>query len=262
VVGPPLGAGGGDCAAQRAAGAGPERHGHARCAGQGLGGQGLLCCGLADCAFAPAACWLRGAHAPAASGACKLGASLACLHASPPAGGLPSAWSALTQLRELRLGGNKLGGTIPWSGAGLALPALRVLDVAGNRLVGSLPPELSAAEELHLGFNQLSGPIPLAFGTSPWLRRLVAPGNALNGSIPDMSGAPALAELDLSFNPLSGPLPGLAAGPSRLVRLRLEGIPGLSGALPASVSAASPRVHGGGKSARGAAGDAAALLPG
>jgi Leucine-rich repeat (LRR) protein len=151
---------------------------------------------------------------------------------------LPAAWFTLTQLQELELGGNKFSGTIPWTGAAtLAAPPLRIINLSGSRLYGNLPPELSTVQELYLGGNQLSGPIPSAFGISAWLRRLVAPGNSLGGAIPDMSASISLEELDLSFNPmLSGPLPGLAYDPARVMRLRLEGIQGLTGTLPISVS--------------------------
>ena len=72
----------------------------------------------------------------------------------------PSGWELPPTLLELRLGANKIAGTIP---ANWSLPEqLQVLDLNENALVSSIPESWSlpaTLEELSMTFNQLRGPV-------------------------------------------------------------------------------------------------------
>ena len=64
-------------------------------------------------------------------------------------GPAPNALLGLTQLRILRLAGNRLSGSLPAKIS--LLSQLRVLDLSGNSMEGVLPLELAALTQLQVG---------------------------------------------------------------------------------------------------------------
>ena len=124
-----------------------------------------------------------------------------------------------------------LTGTVPYT-AGLALPALWAVDLTSNNLTGPVPPEFGSAAEVMLGYNRFNGTLGSTFTTSNTLRHLLMPGNQLTGAAPAIVSNATLLEYDLSGNALGGALPSL---PASVMRISLDGNPGLSGTLPAQV---------------------------
>ncbi|CAM9842632.1 unnamed protein product, partial [Ectocarpus sp. 8 AP-2014] len=98
---------------------------------------------------------------------------------------IPKELGALSKLKRLSLGGNRLTGPIhPELGK---LGALKILDLSINRLDGAIPPELGDLRELQtlrLNNNQLTGPIPKELGALSKLERLSLGKNALTGEAP------------------------------------------------------------------------------
>jgi hypothetical protein len=159
-------------------------------------------------------------------------------HQTP--GTLPVEWSSLSMLRDLFLANNSLNGTIPYTGGAAFMAPLRTLDITNNRLSGALPPELSAAEQLLLSYNQLTGQLGPALNGAVNLRRLVAPGNNFYGWLPDLSAAAQLVEVDLGMNMLTGALPGSFSSKG-LQRLWLEGNI-IGGSVPDAVRSSDARL--------------------
>ncbi|KAL9224155.1 hypothetical protein vseg_000219 [Gypsophila vaccaria] len=139
-----------------------------------------------------------------------------------------------SNLQELELAGNNLGGEIPPNTGDLStnlvqlhlddnliygpippqisnLVNLTLLNLSSNLLNGSIPRELCRVkklERLYLANNSLSGVIPPCFGDIPHLGLLDLSKNKLSGSIPDsFANLPQLRRLSLYENQLSGPIP-------------------------------------------------------
>ncbi|CAB9513640.1 leucine Rich Repeat [Seminavis robusta] len=107
---------------------------------------------------------------------------------------------------------NQLNGPLPWEIA--QLPHLKQLQLNYNMLSGMLPPKLLSfsLEELMLGSNQLSGPIPARWfdnlhDGNAKLTSLQIHKNRLTGSIPSEVGLFPLELVNLQWNQLSGSLP-------------------------------------------------------
>lgn len=156
---------------------------------------------------------------------------LCCLFRRTPAGTLPVEWRHAPQLRELQLADNLLGGTIPWRGAN-AWPGLKVLDLSRNNMGGPVPPELATLESLTLASNKFNGTLPPGLGNSTTLHSLALQNNQLSGPLPPFAPGAAMQAIDLSGNLFTGPLPPLPVGATTV---KLDGIAGLSGPLPAQV---------------------------
>ncbi|KXZ43042.1 hypothetical protein GPECTOR_106g136 [Gonium pectorale] len=172
------------------------------------------------------------------------------------AGSLPAAWSVLTGLTRLSLGGASLSGSLPTNYS--ALTGLRLLDLrapgamsgaaipvggGGGGLVGGLPPAWSAMRSLQAlsapGHGALGGSLPAEYGAMSELFALDLRSCGLTGTLPlsftDMSSLVALA---LSDNSLSGSLPPSYSALRRLQVLDVS-TNVLSGALPGAWSALS-----------------------
>ncbi|CAB9510761.1 leucine Rich Repeat [Seminavis robusta] len=123
-----------------------------------------------------------------------LSASHECQWAGVTCETVLSKEKTLVRLQMLR---NQLNGPLPWEIT--QLPHLKRLVLHGNMLSGMLPPKLLSfsLELLHLGNNQLSGPIPAG-----WFEILHD-----GATIPSEVGVPPLKSFRLDNNSLTGSLP-------------------------------------------------------
>ena len=104
-------------------------------------------------------------------------------------------------------GGQNLRGTLPTELA--LLSSLRGIDFTGNQLHGTLPPSLGRVLRLVvLNYNDLTGPIPTEWFTSPYIDNIQLESNAINGTIPTEIGELSTLEgLHVLDNQLSGTIP-------------------------------------------------------
>ena len=154
-------------------------------------------------------------------------------------GPIPPELGGLANLTSLSLVGNNLSGPIPPELGEFA--NLASLSLGGNNLSGPIPPELgglSSLKTLDLWNSELTGPIPPELGNLSSLQRLYLDENALTGPIPpELGNLSSLYTLQLSDNKLTGQVPPEFG---RLTNLRVMGLAnnaGMSGALPASLTA-------------------------
>ncbi|GFS36066.1 leucine-rich receptor-like protein kinase family protein [Actinidia rufa] len=129
-----------------------------------------------------------------------------------------------SNLQELELAGNNIGGAIP-SIIGDLSSKLVQIHLDDNRIYGSIPPEISNLINLtllNLSSNLLNGSIPPQLCKLGKLERLYLSNNSFSGEIPSTFGKiPHLGLLDLSKNKLSGSIPDSFANLSQLRRLLL-----------------------------------------
>ncbi|CAM9001865.1 unnamed protein product [Rhodiola kirilowii] len=129
-----------------------------------------------------------------------------------------------SNLQELELAGNSLGGNLPHVIGKLSTKLVQI-HLDDNLIHGSIPPQISNLVNLtllNLSSNLLNGSIPSQLGKMAKLERLYMSNNSLSGSIPDDIGnIPHLGLLDLSKNKLSGSIPDSFANLSQLRKLLL-----------------------------------------
>ena len=153
-------------------------------------------------------------------------------------GSIPPELGNLSALGALYLDENRLTGRIPNE-----LGDLRLfnLSLEYNQLSGEIPADLGrngTLETLHLTDNKLTGSIPPEIGDWPGLRELYLNNNDLMGRIPaELGQLQQLRALDLSRNRLTGGVPAELSGSRSLETLNLFGNAGMSGALPAELTA-------------------------
>ncbi|XP_030456262.2 putative leucine-rich repeat receptor-like serine/threonine-protein kinase At2g24130 [Syzygium oleosum] len=135
-----------------------------------------------------------------------------------------SALANSSNLQELELAANKLGGEIP-ANIGDLPRTLTQFHIAENLIYGSIPPQISNLFNLtllNLSSNFLNGTIPTELCRMERLERVYLSNNSLSGEIPSAVGdLPHLGLLDLSRNKLSGLIPDSFANLSQLRRLLL-----------------------------------------
>ena len=141
---------------------------------------------------------------------------------------------------SLRLYENNLTGTIPTELGNLN--NLKLLELSLNRsLSGPIPPDigrLSRLQDLRMRRTGVSGPIPAEFGMLANLRNLALGENALSGPIPAELGKLANLEmLSLAENDLTGSIPQELGQLANLKELEVANNVGMSGTLPASLTA-------------------------
>ncbi|KAF8392999.1 hypothetical protein HHK36_021240 [Tetracentron sinense] len=142
-----------------------------------------------------------------------------------------------SNLQELELAGNNLGGEIP-SIIGDLSTSLVQIHLDENLIHGPVPPDLSNLVNLtllNLSSNFLNGSIPTELCRMGKLERVYFSNNLLSGEIPSAFGdIPHLGLLDLSQNRLSGSIPDSFSNLSQLRRLMLYENR-LSGTIPPSL---------------------------
>ena len=161
------------------------------------------------------------------------------LGANGLSGLIPKTLANLAKLTHLNLVRNRLTGRIPREFG--SLPRLTGLFLGENDLTGAIPPELGNLAELTLldvRDNRLAGPIPRELGRLSRLTGLHLAYNGLTGSLPpELGNLSALASLLLGHNRLGGSVPPELGRLTSLRELSLFGNAGLSGALPADLTA-------------------------
>ena len=153
-------------------------------------------------------------------------------HSVGAGGGIPTWLSGLTNLVELNLWGNDMGGTIPNLSR---LSSLKLLKLQNNNLRGSIPTwlgNMNSLSGLYLHNNDLTGSIPKQLGRLTTLRRLWLDRNDLTGTIPqELGNMSNLGTLNLHTNRLTGDIPTQLADLSRLQHFGLHNNQ-LSGTIP------------------------------
>ncbi|KAJ8634761.1 hypothetical protein MRB53_009028 [Persea americana] len=148
-----------------------------------------------------------------------------------------TALSNCSNLKELELAGNGIGGRLPSTIDQLAF-GLKVISLEDNLIFGTIPPNvanLSNLTLLNLSSNLFNGTIPVEIGLLPRLEQLILSNNSLSGPIPYTVGQIlTLGRLDLSQNGLSGEIPATLGNLTRLVELLLQRNQ-LSGRMPSSL---------------------------
>ena len=157
-------------------------------------------------------------------------------------GRIPAELSALDALAVLRLGDNRLAGSIPPALG--ALTGLLTLVLENNALTGEIPRELGGLQalvSLRLGGNELTGRIPWELTTLANLRVLTLEDNVLTGNVqPRLGKLTHLEELRLENNRLHGVIPKELNWLAHLVVLRLGGN-AFADCVPATARAAQVR---------------------
>ena len=141
---------------------------------------------------------------------------------------------------SLSLYENNLTGTIPTELGNLT--NLKSLELSFNKnLSGPIPPDigrLSQLVELRLRRTGVSGRVPAEFGTLANLKNLALGESALSGPLPPELGKLVHLELlSLDQNHLTGSIPPELGHLANLRELRVARNAGLSGTLPASLTA-------------------------
>ncbi|KAI9126024.1 hypothetical protein K1719_003442 [Acacia pycnantha] len=148
-----------------------------------------------------------------------------------------SSLTNLSNLQELELAENNLGGKLP-SNIGDLPKSLVQLHLENNLIYGPIPPQISNLVNLTLlnfSSNILNGSIPPSLCKMGKLERIFLSNNSLSGEIPSaLGGIQHLGLLDLSRNKLSGSIPDSFAKLPQLRRLLLYENQ-LSGTIPPSL---------------------------
>ncbi|KAL7215460.1 hypothetical protein ACSBR1_027596 [Camellia fascicularis] len=148
-----------------------------------------------------------------------------------------SSLTNATELEEVSMDGNNLGGVLPNSISSFSTRLLR-LSLANNRMFGSIPTgigNLINLETLDLRGNQFGGNIPDDIGNLQNLKVLSMFSNRLLGNIPSSLGnLSMLIGFHLGKNDLQGDIPSSLGNCQNLVRLGLAQNK-LSGVLPKEV---------------------------
>ncbi|WP_420441702.1 Ig-like domain-containing protein [Candidatus Palauibacter sp.] len=161
------------------------------------------------------------------------------LYSNALEGEIPPELGSLEALVQLRLHTNELEGAIPPELGDLS--SLTDLSLQDNELEGAIPAELGDLAELrwlNLQHNRLQGSIPVELAALPRLRRLDIAGNRLTGAVPREFGSVSTLEtLVLAANDLTGPVPAELGAMAALRELAVANNAGLSGRLPAELTA-------------------------
>ncbi|XP_034905372.2 uncharacterized protein [Populus alba] len=151
-------------------------------------------------------------------------------------GSIPSTVGFLFNLILLDLSYNQITSLIPFSLGNLT--SLTTLDLDGNQINGSIPLEiqnLTNLEELHLSSNSISGSIPSTLSLLSNLILLDLSYNQITGLIPfSLGNLTSLTTLDLSVNHINGSIPSSLKYCNNLTSLDLS-FNNLSGEIPSEL---------------------------
>jgi Leucine-rich repeat (LRR) protein len=154
-------------------------------------------------------------------------------------GSLLETFGLMTQLTEVFLSSNQIGGQLPLSICNMTV--LTTLNLWNNKLVGAIPPCIGNATSLvrlDLRNNGFVGGIPPSMQNMRNLADLYLSSNKLSGPIPAFLGDMAsLRVLYLSYNFFAGPIPttlnNKKCGPTAFTWLDLRSNKGVNGTTPA-----------------------------
>ncbi|CAI0552251.1 unnamed protein product [Linum tenue] len=142
-----------------------------------------------------------------------------------------------SQLQELGVGLNNLGGSFPDSVGNLSIQ-LVLLIISDNWITGSIPSGLENLVNLNmvdLSLNLFTGRIPSYFGNFSNLQGLQLQGNQFSGRIPSSLGnLTQLNRVDISSNHLEGAIPSSLGRCRQLGRLDLSANK-LTGEIPTNI---------------------------
>ncbi|KAF8085676.1 hypothetical protein N665_0652s0004 [Sinapis alba] len=149
-----------------------------------------------------------------------------------------------TQLEELKIGGNKLGGDFPISIVNLSAE-LTTLDFGGTLVSGRIPHDIGnliSLQTLLLDQCMLIGPLPTSLGKLLNLRLLILFSNRLSGEIPAFIGNITMLEvLSLSNNCFEGIVPPSLGKCSNLLHLHIDSNK-LKGTIPREILKVRPLI--------------------
>ncbi len=141
-------------------------------------------------------------------------------------GSIPASLANCTDLEVLHLEGNQHTGTIPTFLNATNFPNLFSINLGFNQLTGAIPVELgslSTLTYLSLADNDLSGVIPTQLGSLTLLGLLDLSRNQLSGNIPvELGSLSSLGSIQLWSNQLTGTIPIELGNLSNLVAMNLD----------------------------------------
>jgi Leucine-rich repeat (LRR) protein len=126
-------------------------------------------------------------------------------------GTLPESLSNLETLQVFMVGNNALSGALP---SFRGLPSLFVFEVNDNQLVGEIPAFVgnTSIRFLDVSNNRLSGTIP-SLGQWLTLRSVRFNSNLFTGVLPSVAGLASLDDFQARNNQLTGAIPSLVGSP-------------------------------------------------
>ncbi|PHT82965.1 hypothetical protein T459_11408 [Capsicum annuum] len=138
---------------------------------------------------------------------------------------IPEVIGSLINLRELRLRGNKIIGSIPLSLSNAS--RLETLDISYSSLQGNIPEGIGNVHNMKLlgiQYNQLMGSIPFTIFNISRIEVIAFTGNSLSGYLPNglCNGLPILKGLYLPDNKLHCHMPTSLSNCSQLQILSLS----------------------------------------
>ncbi|CAD6254487.1 unnamed protein product [Miscanthus lutarioriparius] len=163
------------------------------------------------------------------------------LSANSFSGEIPMSLGRLHRLQILSLTNNTLQGQIP---ALANCSNLTGLYLGWNQLTGQIPVNFpSRLQELELQANNLTGTIPASLANTTKLQRFSCAKNNIEGSIPnELANLLGLQALMVGLNKLSGQFPQAILNLSNLVSLSIS-FCNFSGVIPSSVGTSLPNLQ-------------------
>uniref|UniRef100_A0A8R7QCN4 Protein kinase domain-containing protein n=2 Tax=Triticum urartu TaxID=4572 RepID=A0A8R7QCN4_TRIUA len=148
--------------------------------------------------------------------------------------------TGMRNLREITLYSNNFTGELPQALGLNTTPGILRVDLTGNRFHGAVPPGLCTGGQLailDLGYNRFHGRFPSEIARCQSLYRINLNNNRISGSLPaDLGTNRGLSYIDMSDNLLEGRIPGAIGSWSNLTMIDLSRN-GFSGPIPRELGA-------------------------